>query len=159
MWKHEETITIGVAPEQVWKAIADVALWEEWNAVVREAALHDSELVVGASIKVECADGSILSGVIADMIPNVLLNCTFSVTGAVVDLVFDVEELEEGVLVRYRMSGEGLLGWYMTKSYKKHAAEWLSLALKNLSAYIAQVAERLVPEEAPVEEPEEKEAE
>lgn len=145
MWKYEESVMVAVDTEFLWAIISNVGAWEEWMACATEAASHGEELAVGTEVKAKIPNGTIIEGRIADLVPGVLFHCSAELTGMNVSLIFDIEELEEGCLVRFRITGAGLLAWY----YKRRLGGeviggWVSESLKNLVAYVAQEKERLV---------------
>ena len=40
MWTHDESIEVAATPAQVWKLLADVAGWKQWNAGIERIEMH-----------------------------------------------------------------------------------------------------------------------
>jgi uncharacterized protein YndB with AHSA1/START domain len=128
----EATVHVSAAPEQVWKLLADVPGWPDWNPEIKEASI-DGPLASGARITWRSGPGTIKSTV-ADVDPATRLSWRGSTMGIKAIHVWTLRPEDEGTTISTEESWSGPLVSLLKKTSKRRLDQALESGLRYVKA-------------------------
>ena len=106
MWTHEYTREIPAPSETVWRLLADVEGWVEWNDGIASIAL-DGPLAVGARFRMTPPGEPTLTSTIVELEPGRVLTDLTELDGVAVRVEHRLAPGPEATAVTYRITVSG----------------------------------------------------
>jgi uncharacterized protein YndB with AHSA1/START domain len=127
-------IQIAATPERVWDLLSNIDRWPKWNALVQSAVLS-GPLHPGSVFKWKSKGMAILS-TLQEVTPNQRLSWTGRAFGTRAIHTWEIEEADQGVVLRTEESFDGWLPKLMPKTMQRTLDETLPSWLKAIKSEV-----------------------
>ena len=117
--------------EQLWELWADVANWSNWDSTVESSKLY-GDFTIGAKGVVKPIGGPKYEFTIVDCKPFLTFTNRSYLPLCKADFILKLDEIQDGVLVTYRVEMTGLLTFFFSKIIGKIMAKGLPKGLEDL---------------------------
>ena len=125
-------IQIAATSERVWDLLSNIDRWPTWNSLVQSAVL-DGPLHPGSVFKWKSKGLSVVS-TLREVVPNRRLTWTGKAFGTRAIHSWDIEETDQGVVLRTAESFNGWLPQLMPKAMQRTLDETLPAWLKAIKS-------------------------